>query len=86
MNIITFTTEDPECPENARAIAYIRMLMPGKSHKMAMDWLPVMFPGATPEEARASAQRHWDANAAKSTDKRRGPKAPKEPADIGEII
>lgn len=62
MDIHTWVATDADNP--APAIAMIRMPMEGAAGKgrvVGLGWLPVWFSAATPEEARARAQAHWDA-------------------------
>lgn len=65
MKIIVYTTDDPEAPENARALARIRCPMIGKGGKMAVGWGPVVHMAATPEAARDEIQAWWDTEEAR---------------------
>lgn len=95
MKIHTFASGSEDLPENARAIARIRMSFPSAKGKMADDWHPVVFHAATMEAARSAAQDWWDeqlakerqkvANAAAAGERMRARKAAK-PAAAAEIM
>lgn len=63
ITIYTFYSQD--APEGLKAIARIRMQMPGKGGVLKMDWLPIVIHAATEDAARVKAQTWWDAEFAK---------------------
>lgn len=87
MQILTWTSQDPEMPETARAVARIRTFIPStKRGGGSVEWLPTSFMARTEQEARAKAQAFWDAELAKMRAKkpRGGKKPPVDP--IGDVI
>lgn len=62
--IHTFTSDDPDLDPRERAVAQIRMPMVGRGGKVSMQWNPVIFRGATAEDARSQAARWWEAEVA----------------------
>lgn len=65
MKIIVYTTDDPEAPADARAMAKIRCLSVGRGGKRVMGWAPVHHMAATPEVARAEIEAWWNSELAK---------------------
>ena len=63
ITIHTFYGQD--APEGLRAIARIRMQMPGPKGGLKLDWCPVVFHADTEDLVRDKAQVWWDKEFAK---------------------
>lgn len=55
MRIITFLTDDPECPIWQRAVARIRAPVIGVGGKAVLGWHPIIIYGPDREAARLTA-------------------------------
>jgi hypothetical protein len=69
MRIFTFSSGSEELPENERAIARIKHVMPsgfGKTRANREEWHPVIIYAATQAEAAAKAQAWWDGEVEKA--------------------
>lgn len=60
MKIVVFETHDAVLPAH-RCLARIWCEFTTKGGKGKMDWSPIVFHGADPEELRERAQAWWDA-------------------------